>query len=522
MKRLLIPITIILSLVLSLFGPPRTVQANSLLPFSDLDQDGILNTMEVSGWYNLTGILYQTNPEQADSDGDGLTDGEEKLFNTDPTDLESPGISAKYDNAYQTFEYYNTTDPAYLAMVQGGNQYLLTEALVVRRGTTFKIAAVNSEAATLTISGAGLTTLTPVRDPARGGWNVTLPANGTVGTYTATISLGAWSQSMPIYVIFALPTDLTQAQINTYLYDDDPANNRDEVAVWWRAVDWKYYNDDSETPTPCLPGDQICSNWQYHTMSGFSQAFWTEQYTKKVLLDFTLPAINGISNPTIATEAIGNMADESVWVNFFGVKNSFTSATTYFYEEGPTHPGRPYHMAGGACETQAGVFTSMLRSAGIPARPFAMDYNRTAGHDEGIPTSGSFEYDHAVMIWLNGTWYAMRTFNGEEEEWASSPSWTNGALSDPIQFKDWRIRHKFQDYYADAVQSANDGWDFQIGSNGGGMVNTEWTGIDVPGAEFACPESRFEMEQQETASNSAVPVCGYLQLPVVERGCLGS
>ena len=43
----------------------------------------------------------------------------------------------------------------------------------------------------MTISGAGLTTLTPVRDPARGGWNVTLPANGTVGTYTATIYPGA-------------------------------------------------------------------------------------------------------------------------------------------------------------------------------------------------------------------------------------------------------------------------------------------------------------------------------------------
>ena len=499
MKRLLIPITIILSLVLSLFGPPRTVQANSLLPFSDLDQDGILNAMEVSGWYNLNGILYQTNPEQADSDGDGLTDGEEKLFNTDPTDLESPGISVKYDSAYKTFEYYNTTDPAYLAMVQGGNQYLLTEALVVRRGTTFKIAAVNSEAATMTISCAGLTTLTPVRDPARGGWNVTLPANGTVGTYTATISLGPWSQSMPIYVIFALPTDLTQAQIDAYLYDDDPAQSRDEVAVWWRAMDWKYYNNDSETPTECLPSMPICSNWQYHTIAGFSQAFWTEQYTKKVLLDFTLPAINGISNPSIASEAIGNKADESVWVNFFGVKNSFTSATTYFYEEGPTHPGRPYHMAGGACETQAGVFTSMLRSAGIPARPFAMDYNRTAGHDEGFPTSGSFEYDHAVMIWLNGTWYAMRTFNGEEEEWASSPSWTNGALSDPIQFKDWRIRHKFQDYYADAVQSANEGWDFQIGSDGGGMVNTEWTGIDVPGAEFVFQNRDFKW-------NSKIPL----------------
>lgn len=482
MKRLLTPIVIILGLVFSLLGPINTVHANSLYPFPDLDQDGISNTLEENGWYNLSGILYQTDPSNADSDLDGLNDGEEKLFNTDPTDLESPGISVKYDSAYKTFEYYSTTDPAYIAVVQGGNQYLLTEALVVRRGSTFKIAAVNSGTATLTISGSGLTALTPVPDPARGGWNVTIPPNGTVGIYTATITLGAWSKSMPIYVIFALPTDLTQAQINTYLYDDDPANDRDEVAVWWRAIDWKYYNNDSVDPTPCLPGDPICSNWQYHTISAYSQAFWTEQYTKKVLVDFTLPVINGISSPSNATDALANKADQSVRVNFYSVKNSFSSATTYFYD--PSHPQAPYHMAGGACETQAGVFTSLLRSAGIPARPFAMDYNKTPGHDEGIPSSDHFEYDHSVMMWLNGVWYAQRTFNQEEAEYASSPSWTHGHLSDPSLFQDWRSQFKFQDYYADAVQSANDGWDYQVGSDGGGMVNTQWTGIDVPGAEF--------------------------------------
>ncbi len=33
---------------------------------------------------------------------------------------------------------------------------------------------------------------------------------------------------------------------------------------------------------------------------------------------------------------------------------------------------------------------------------------------------------------------------------------------------------KFRDIYADLIQSVNEGWDFQNGSLGGGMVNTVW------------------------------------------------
>ncbi|HSQ17127.1 MAG TPA: hypothetical protein VLM83_05465 [Anaerolineales bacterium] len=499
MKRPLFPIIIMLSMILTLAAPTPSVQANPLLSLPDLDQDGMSTTMENAGWYNLAGGPYITNPNEADTDFDGLTDSEEKLFDTDPTDLMSPGISVKYDSSFKTFEYYNTSDPAYLAMKQGGSQYLLTEGAVIRRGTTFKIAAVNSLTASLTILGPdGMTVLTPVRDPARGGWNVTVPTGGTVGSYTATITNGAWSKSMGIYVIFELPTDLTPAEIEAYLYDDDPANLRDEVSVWWRAVDWQYYNDDSVTFTPCLESDPICSEWQYHTVSGFAQAFWTEQFTKKVLLEFTLPVMAGKTSPYAAAEAIIVKADQSVRVNFASVKNSFSSATAYqYFPDDPSHRDTPYRMDGGACETSAGVLTSMLRSAGIPSRSFALDYNKTAGHGEG-GSFGDFEYDHAVMMWMkdvsdaNNLWYADRSFQGAEDEWQSAPIWESGTtglrplaeigLYDPdnptLQF------NKFQDYYSDAVQSANAGWDFQNGSDGGGMVNTAWTGIDVPEEEF--------------------------------------
>ena len=297
-------------------------------------------------------------------------------------------------------------------------------------------------------------------------------------------------------MIFELPTDLTQAQINTYLYDDDPANQRDEVAVWFRAVDWKYYNSDSETPTPCLPGDPICSEWQYHTITGYAQAFWTEQFTKKVLIDYAIPAITGLTSQYDATEAIGTKADQSVRVNFASVLNSFSSATHVFYDP-INHPLAPYSQTGGACETSAGVYTAVLRSAGIASRPFALDYNKTEGHGES-GNFGVFEYDTAVMMWAkapavaSNLWYAERTFNDAEPEYQSTPVWASGTagvrllsdvgIYDPAhpenQFK------RFQDIYSDNIQAANEGWDFQIGSDGGGMVNTEWSGIGVPDAEF--------------------------------------
>ena len=81
------------------------------------------------------------------------------------------------------------------------------EAMVARRGTTLHIGGPSD--ATLVISGAGLTDLTPYteRDLYGGGWNISLPQLGTVGTYTATLTAGTWHEEMPIYVIFEVPAD---------------------------------------------------------------------------------------------------------------------------------------------------------------------------------------------------------------------------------------------------------------------------------------------------------------------------
>ncbi len=525
MKRPLFPIIIILSMLLSLSGPIHMVQASAPTPFTSLDQDqdGLSNAMEINGWYNQSGGPYFTNPNLADTDMDGLTDAQEKLFNTNPVDPHDPGISVTYESSFKTFEYYSTTDPAYLKMVQGGNQYLLTEGAVIRRGTTFKINAVNSGTAVLTVTGDKVPPITPVRDPAFGGWNVTIPLSAAVGTYTATITDGAWSKSLPIYVIFELPTDLTPAKVSAYLYDYNPANKRDEVAVWFRAIDWEYYNSDSLTPTPCASTDPgVCSLWQYHTISGYAQAFWTEQFTKNVLVNYTLPGIQGLTNTYDAAAAIGEKADQSVRVNFSSVQNNFTDAT-FIYEDYVNHPNDPFGMTGGGCETSEGVYTAMLRSAGIAARPFVMDYNKTVGHGESGNFS-QFEYDTAVMMWTKGptvasnVWYAERSFNNAEAEYQPTRAWTSGTtglrlLSSVGIYAPAADQFKhFQDLFADAIQSANEGWDFQNGSAGGGMVNTVWDGNthDVPGTEFVFTNRDFKWNSKYPLQIQQSPYLDFL------------
>lgn len=526
MKRSHLYILMIISLLLSLTGSRTTVQAVSFGSSVDFDQDGIPNSAELTGWYNLSGGPYKTDPNKADSDQDGLTDIEEMLFNTNPNDPNSPGIAVKYNRAYKTFEYYRTNDPKYFSMVQGGDQWLLTEGLVIRRGTTVAIAAVNAKPAQLTITGDGLPSLTPVRDPARGGWKVTIPAGAPVGQYTATITNGAFSKSMPVYVIFELPTTstgLTQEEINTFLYDDNPADRRDEVAVVYRVQDWPYYNNESETPTPCDDSIQVCSNWQYHQSMSYAQAFWTEQYTKNVLTNFAIPAIHGKTNQYNATLEISIKADRSTRVNFNAAQNNFSSATFYNYDV--TRPATPYHMIGGACETQAGVYTAILRSSGIPASPFVHSYNKTLGHGEG-GNFGMFEYDSAVKMWLKKDtdsthrWYAERTFRDAEAEYQANPVWTSGTSGlrplDTAGIYFGNQFNKFQDYHADLIQTVKAGWDFQQGSNASGvvtgLVNTEWGPTGVPASEFAPPFLTRDLKWDSRKPLNMVYQSPYIQL----------
>ena len=221
-----------------------------------------------------------------------------------------------------------------------------------------------------------MTAITPVRDPARGGWTITIPAAGTVGTYTATLTDGGWTKSMPVYVIFELPTDLPQDQIDAFLYDGDPANKRDEVAVWWRMGYWNYYGNNQETVQPC-PGtdpNAPCSLWPYHIGYGMAQAYWTEQFTKSAFVNHAIKAIHGKTTLAAAVPAIASWTDVEFYTHAGTYQNNWSSSIYRYFD------GTGYTMAGGDCESTATTFTTLLRSAGIAARPFAVDYVQTAGH----------------------------------------------------------------------------------------------------------------------------------------------
>jgi hypothetical protein len=224
--------------------PVRSASADLMFPSLDSDGDGLSNQIEGSGWQSLAGGPYITDPYDADSDDDGLTDAEEKLFNMDPNDDRIPGIYVKYEDHFQTRQYFSATDPDYLPIVRSGGRYLVRgstasdtdNGIVIRRGTTFHIGGPKD--ATLTISSSGLTSLSPVKDPVNGGWSVAVPPGAKTGTYRAQISQGPeFTMYLKIYVIFELPvpgdSGLSQQDIDYFVYDDDPANLKDETSVWF-------------------------------------------------------------------------------------------------------------------------------------------------------------------------------------------------------------------------------------------------------------------------------------------------
>jgi uncharacterized repeat protein (TIGR01451 family) len=456
------PVTFVLVIVLlfvSLSYRASPALAQDWRPLStDVDGDGLPNDMETAGWYNGTGGPFVTDPLDADTDDDGLTDGEEKLFGTDPLDNTSPGIYTKYKNSYKTREYFRTDneDPTgvYLHWKQGGDRYLMTEAAVLRRGATVTIGGPAN--ATLSVTGSGMSSLSLTKDLYAGGWNISLPSNGTVGTYTATITMGEWQKQMPIYVIFELPTSLSQAEIETLVYDDDPSNKRDETGVIWYTLTADKYSRrcDAGNSPPCWNVDDF-----YHYKKGWSQAFFTDQYQKWIFLNKVLWRVQGSSSQWDATDRISIGADQEVRVNYknfsqpsTGQPESYQIAYVLYRSwdgVGETQPGTP-------CHSNAGAFNAFLRSVGIPAQPFIIDYF-------------SGQYDTSVSVWLNDSWYGARSYNhqetGDTEKYYPFSSGSGGhTYQRPIS--QWDTYGSYPESNGHLLPVANENWTWQ-------MVNTD-------------------------------------------------
>ena len=190
---------------------------------ADVDGDGLSNETELNGWCNAAGC-FTTDPLDADSDNDGLTDGEEKLFDANPLDSHSPGIYVEYTPDLQTKRFYpwQRFGNKYLALPTPGQ-----DAIIVRRRSTFSVGGPVSATLTINKSLQSLTTLTPVRDNCAGRWTVAVPSGGTVGIYGLTVREGSWSKSLNLYVIFQLPTNKSDAFVDAFVYDDNPNNTAD-------------------------------------------------------------------------------------------------------------------------------------------------------------------------------------------------------------------------------------------------------------------------------------------------------
>ncbi|HNT76272.1 MAG TPA: PKD domain-containing protein, partial [Anaerolineae bacterium] len=452
-RRLMLSCVLTMWLVSWLFSPVTGAFAQDWEDLStDIDRDGLLNTFEEAGWYNEAGGPFVTDPQDADSDDDGLSDGEEKLFGTNPLDNADPGIYVRYQNSFLTRDYYRAANPDYISMKQGGDKVLLTEALVVRRGTTFSIGGPTT--ATLTLTSNGLTALSAIKQDAHESrWIVTLPAAAKTGHYTATLTMAGWAtpQVLPIYAIFELPTGLSQTELDAYVYNDDPDDVRDETSVWWYTSEWAY-----DWTCAAHPG-QPCDNEKYHYTWGNTFAFWTHQYEKDVFLTHVMPRIEGKSTPSEAITSLTSWANHESRVDYDGINNNTYAVLERYWD---SNVGC-YTQFGGACQDQANLLTAFLRSAGIAARPFIVDWNRTPGHGEG--TSGGW-YDTSALVWQYNDWRVSRSYGSPGEEPACYP-FDEDNTSTNRSIYNW-----YPDSSGDLIVASNATWDWNA-------VSTVWPDI---------------------------------------------
>jgi hypothetical protein len=365
-------------------GMSFQVQAITESPSSDRDYDGLTDDVETNGWWNAAD-LFTTDPLDPDSDDDGLTDGQEKLYDTNPLDDRSPGIYVEYENHLKTRQYFSK-DPHSAqpwGWQQHGDRFISLNAVVVRRGATFSVGGPANATIQIEKSRGSLTTLRPVRDACSERWRISVPSGGTVGKYRITLQEGDWRKSLNLYVIFELPTPtsrFTQAMIDAFLYDDDPKDKRDEISV--------LLVDDRPNPThddySWIPEGAWMNNGDYYM-------YHNQQFEPFVFEEHVIEAINGRSNQWDAARALVALTDR---VTRFNNPRPLTSSWRVL------HPGADDSQQ---CSQISGLLAAFERSAGIPSRPFFVDWaNRS--------------FDHAAEIWLNGTWYAARGYTRLEPE----------------------------------------------------------------------------------------------------------
>jgi hypothetical protein len=401
-------------------APPQ-LPANTQATAPDGDFDGLADDVEGNGWCNSAGC-FQTNPADPDTDHDSLTDGQEQLFDTNPLDDTSPGIYVEYDKDLKTSKYF--------VWHRHGDKYITdpdSNAVVVRRGATFYVGGPAGATLHIGKSKTSLTDLTFEQQQicGLGRWKITVPTGGTVGRYTIILEKGSWSKSLNLYVIFELPPNMSEEDVEAFLYSDNPDNVRDEYSIFYTTSETKW---DLYKP--------------YHKSRGSGYRFQTDQYKPYVFEDHVIDVINGYSDRESAVIALGHHVDETFIFEAMSIRYNMWDALH-----------KANHQA--QCSTHSNVLTGFARAAGIPARPVGIDW------DEFVV--GPILFDYSTEVWvLPNDWKTMRAYKSESE----SPEHYIGDIYPPILRSAWGSKH-YKESLGDMIVAGKSNWNME-------HMNTYW------------------------------------------------
>ncbi|MBE7472406.1 MAG: hypothetical protein HS114_25025 [Anaerolineales bacterium] len=389
------------------------IQADGPILPPDSDLDGLADTVELQGWVNERvndqggGVPYVTDPYDADSDDDGLTDGEEKLYNTNPLDTKNPGIYTVYEDRFETSEYSFAWTPVARSRLYRpyGHRMIGLNTLVIRRGTTFTVGGPRIvDDAPVTLNWADglknpgvLSPLTigqsnPCGDQCNS-WNVTVPSDSTVGKYKLTASNGqGWTDTLIVDVIFEMPTGLTPAQVDNFLYDGDRNNKRDETGIW-------FYGNGAD-PDQDLKIRLYASSYDLSQYAAFIfDGAEAVRYYGKTASQYpsAIQAVHGVRTTWDASDRLTKQADAFT---------CFAYPLTPRYSAWNTLFPSASNM-NNQCSNIAGLVTSLHRSVGIPARLVAVDHR-------------SSNFDTSAEVWTRSSssnsydWFTTRAFVANE------------------------------------------------------------------------------------------------------------
>jgi hypothetical protein len=413
-------------------------QASAQPPSTDTDYDGLTDDVEENGWENSAGFFI-TDPLDLDSDDDGLTDGQEKLFDTDPLDDTSPGTYVEYSNDLKTSKYF--------PWERHGSKFIALNSAVVRRGATLYVGGPADATIEVRKSRSSLTTLTPQWDFCHGRWEISVPAWGKVGKYVVTLERGAWSKSLNLYVIFELPSNMSDADVAAFVYSDDPNNVRDEYSIFYVTSEEKW------PPNP-----------SYHQSRGRGYAFQTDSYQAYVFEDHVIDAINGYADREDAVIALAHHVDETFVFEDMSIRYNMWDALH-----------RANHQA--QCSTHSNVLTGFARAAGIPARPVGVDWDQSV--------TGVVLFDYSTEVWLSNHWKVMRAYKSLNE----SPSHIEGGILPPKERDNWQYKESRGDMIVAGKSTWNmehmntywgqpSKWDYNIGNYDKHKI-VEWDWVDT-------------------------------------------